>query len=89
VTLIKASSLVSAIGVSDLMWQANDLASTTFRPFEVITFVAAVYCALTLPLTILANVIHRRLTGQRGLSLTARGRATLAGLRLRGDLMAP
>jgi polar amino acid transport system permease protein len=60
VTLIKDSSLVSVIGVSDLMWQANDLAASTFRPLEILTFVAAVYFALTYPLTIAANVLHRR-----------------------------
>lgn len=63
VTLIKDSALVSVIGVTDLMWQGNELASSTFQPFEVLTFVAVLYLLLTYPLTILANVLHRRMLG--------------------------
>jgi polar amino acid transport system permease protein len=60
VTLIKDSSLVSVIGVADLMWQANELAASTFQPLEVLTFVAFLYLLLTYPLTVLANALHRR-----------------------------
>jgi polar amino acid transport system permease protein len=60
VTLIKDSSLVSVIGVADLMWQANELAASTFQPLEVLTFVAVLYLLLTYPLTVLANALHRR-----------------------------
>lgn len=61
VTLIKDSSLASVIGVTDLMWQANELASSSFRPFQVITFVAVLYAALTYPLTLAGNYLQRRL----------------------------
>jgi polar amino acid transport system permease protein len=63
VTLIKDSSLVSVIGVADLMWQANELAASSFQPFEVLTFVAFLYLLLTYPLTLLANYLHRRMLG--------------------------
>ena len=83
VTLVKDSSLVSVIGVADLMWQANELASSTFQPFEVLTFVALLYLVLTYPLTILANALHRRMLGDGEPSLwrlrMARARAQLGG----------
>jgi hypothetical protein len=41
------------------MWQANELAASTFQPFEVLTFVAVIYLLLTYPLTVLANALHR------------------------------
>lgn len=84
VTLIKDSSLVSVIGVADLMWQANELAASTFQPFEVLTFVALLYLILTYPLTILANALHRRMLGG-----SERGRWRLRVANARAQLGAP
>jgi His/Glu/Gln/Arg/opine family amino acid ABC transporter permease subunit len=47
VGMVKDSSLVSVIGVFELMRQAQLAASLTFRPFEFYTVTAAVYIALT------------------------------------------
>lgn len=47
VLLMLASSLVSAISVSDLTATANDIQGLTFRAFEAFLVVAAIYLTLT------------------------------------------
>lgn len=60
ITLVKDSSLVSLIGVSDLMLQTDQLASVSVHPMQVITFAGLMYLVLTYPLTILSNFLHRQ-----------------------------
>jgi His/Glu/Gln/Arg/opine family amino acid ABC transporter permease subunit len=60
VTHLKDSSLVSVLGLGDLMYQSYSLSALIFRPFEVLTVAAAIYFLMTYPLTVLANRLHRR-----------------------------
>ena len=46
--MMKDVTLVSIIGLSEFMQTARLVVSTTFRPFEIYTFVAGVYFLLTL-----------------------------------------
>lgn len=55
-TLLKYSSLVSTLGVADLTYNAQLVATTTFRPLEVFTFLAFQYLVLCL---ILSYLTHR------------------------------
>lgn len=43
IELLKTTTLISTVSYADLMFQANDLASKTFRPLEVYTVVAVMY----------------------------------------------
>ncbi|RKP58209.1 ABC transporter permease subunit [Cohnella endophytica] len=61
VALLKESSLVSVIGVSELMRRADVVRASTFRAFEALLFVAAIYYVLVLVLTSLARMLERRL----------------------------
>jgi polar amino acid transport system permease protein len=61
VALLKFSSLVSILGVADLTYQAQVLSTTTFRPLEIFTGIAAVYFALCTSLSYLAARLERRL----------------------------
>lgn len=61
VALLKESSLVSVIGVTDLMRRADVVRSDTFRSFEVLLFIAAIYYVLVLILTSFARMLERRL----------------------------
>ncbi|HDQ40789.1 MAG TPA: amino acid ABC transporter permease [Desulfonatronum sp.] len=61
VTLIKDSSLASTIAIYELTQQGNIVASDTFMVFEVWFTVAAVYLAVTLPLSLLAAKMGKRL----------------------------
>lgn len=60
VTILKFSALVSVLGVADLMYQAQTLATTTFRPLEIFTFVAVEYLVLCAIFSSLAKVVERR-----------------------------
>jgi polar amino acid transport system permease protein len=60
VSLLKDSSLVSILGVPELMNTAQNVGATTFRNIEVLFFVAMIYFVLTYPMVILASRLHRR-----------------------------
>lgn len=59
VGMVKDSSLVSTIGVLDLMRQTQVAVSETFRPFEFYTVAAAIYIGLTLGLAYLVTLLER------------------------------
>ena len=61
VALVKESSLVSVIGVADLMRRADIVRANTFTSFEVLLLVAAIYYVLVLALTSVAHQLERRL----------------------------
>jgi len=64
VTLIKDSSLASTIAIYELTQQGNIVASDTFMVFEVWFTVAAVYLAVTFPLSMLVARMGRHLRVQ-------------------------
>lgn len=47
VAILKDATLVSVLGLTELMRVAQTLVAETFRPFEIYTFVAAIYLVLT------------------------------------------
>lgn len=49
VSLFKDTSLLSAIVVPEMMYQANIFANSTFRPVEIYTAVAIIYFIITFP----------------------------------------
>jgi len=51
VSLVKNSSLVSTIGMVDLMFTANDVSYNNFRSFEMYAAAAAFYIVIVLSLT--------------------------------------
>lgn len=61
VALIKDSALTSAAAVPELMYQTEALASFSLRRVETYTITALIYLALTYPLALVANWLHRRL----------------------------
>lgn len=61
VALVKESSLVSVIGVADLMRRANVIQSTEYRALEPLLFAGVIYYVLVLVLTSFARLLERRL----------------------------
>ena len=61
VVVIKESSIVSIIGIADLMYKANTVRGNTFQPFEPLLVAAVVYFLLTFPLSKLLAHIERRM----------------------------
>ncbi len=64
VSLFKDTSIVSAIGVAELMYQARAIATETYRPLEVFTIVALVYFLITYPQSVGVNYLYERLRTQ-------------------------
>jgi His/Glu/Gln/Arg/opine family amino acid ABC transporter permease subunit len=48
VSIFKDATLISVLGLSEMMRTAQTVVAVTFRPFEIYTFVAIVYLVLTL-----------------------------------------
>ena len=61
VVVIKESSIVSIIGIADLMYKANTVRGNTFQPFEPLLIAALVYFLLTFPLSKLLARIEKRM----------------------------
>lgn len=59
--LIKTTALASTLAYSDLLYQAMQLNSMTFRPLEVYTVVAAIFFFTLLLLSMLARLLEHRL----------------------------
>lgn len=60
--LIKTTALASTLAYSDLMYQAMQVNSITFRPLEVYSFVAVLFFVTLLTLSILARGLETRLS---------------------------
>ncbi|SAP14187.1 extracellular glutamine-binding protein [Staphylococcus aureus] len=63
VTLIKESSIVSTIGVGEIMFNAQVVQGISFDPFTPLLVAAALYFVLTFVLTRIMNMIEGRLNG--------------------------
>ncbi|HCY1669365.1 TPA: ABC transporter permease subunit [Staphylococcus aureus] len=61
VTLIKESSIVSTIGVGEIMFNAQVVQGISFDPFTPLLVAAALYLVLTFVLTRIMNMIEGRL----------------------------
>ena len=59
ILILKASSLVSVVGVADLTRTAQNIASSTYRPIEAFSSAGGLYLVLTLGLTLLFRVARR------------------------------
>lgn len=65
VNLFKDTSLVSALGVSDLMFVGESVATNVFRPLEILTTVALIYFLVAFPITILVRRLELHLNRHR------------------------
>ncbi|WP_029352687.1 amino acid ABC transporter permease/ATP-binding protein [Bosea sp. 117] len=61
VGMIKDSALVSVIAVTDLLRAGQLLASTTYKHFQIYTYVAGIYLVLCYPLTLFTSWLEQKL----------------------------
>jgi polar amino acid transport system permease protein len=61
ISLFKDTSLVSTLGVGDLMYQGRVVATQTYRPIEILTSVAAMYFLIAFPVSVLTRRLELRL----------------------------
>ncbi len=65
VTLLKDSSLVSVLAVSDLTRRGREFVARSFLSFDTFTLVALIYLVLTLFFTRISSAIERRLSVEK------------------------
>lgn len=68
IALVKDSSLVSVISITDLTKVGREIVANTFSPFETWIVVAIMYLTITFSLTYLGHVIEKRMQAQGGMS---------------------
>lgn len=61
VVVIKESSIVSVVGIADLMYNANTVRGNTFIPFEPLIVAAFIYFVMTFTFSKLIGVAERRM----------------------------
>lgn len=61
ISLFKDTSLVSTLGVGDLMYQGRVIATQTYRPIEILTSVAVIYFIIAFPISMLTRRLEIRL----------------------------
>ncbi|WP_414834055.1 amino acid ABC transporter permease [Afifella sp. YEN Y35] len=64
VNMVKASSLISVVGVLDLTRAAQNVASSTYQPLPVYLMAGAIYFVITFSVARLGGVLERRLSLQ-------------------------
>jgi polar amino acid transport system permease protein len=65
IALLKDSSLVSILAVSDLLRRGREYASETFAYFETYTVIALVYLIITLFFSKLIGIMEERINAGR------------------------
>jgi len=60
ISLIKNSAIVSVIAIADMTTAALNIISDTFMAFEVWLTVAAIYLAITIPLSVFVSMLENR-----------------------------
>jgi polar amino acid transport system permease protein len=63
-TLIKLTSLGSVVAVPEILHEANNVISATFRPLEIYTAVAVVFALIACPMIFVARLLERMLTAR-------------------------
>ena len=61
ISMIKDSSLVSVIGVAELLWRAQRVGQSNFRALETLMVAAAIYWALTIILSLVQDRLEKRM----------------------------
>lgn len=63
IVLLKNSSLISVIAVTELMRTSQQIVSKTYRPTEIYLAVAVLYIIMNLGISVLGSTVRRRLSG--------------------------
>ena len=61
IMMIKESSLVSTVGIADVMYQQKIINGATYRIFEPLIMIGLIYLIITTVLTTLLGLLEKRL----------------------------
>ncbi|MCH6472447.1 amino acid ABC transporter permease [Sinomonas terrae] len=83
ISMFKDTALVSTIAVSDLTFQANSIATQSYRALELFTATAVIYFAIAFPVSLLTSHLERRgMEGPKGKAADLKRRTLLPSLPL-------
>ncbi len=68
IALVKDSSLVSVISITDLTKVGKEIVANTFSPFETWIVIALVYLSITSVLSFIGHVLEKRMAAKGGVS---------------------
>ena len=68
IALVKDSSLVSVIAITDLTKVGKEIVANTFSPFETWIVIALVYLSITSVLSYLGHILEKKMEAKGGLS---------------------
>ncbi|MDC0932649.1 amino acid ABC transporter permease [Arcobacteraceae bacterium] len=68
ISLVKDSSLVSVISITDLTKVGKEIVANTFSPFETWIVIALLYLTITSTLSYLGHVLEKRMAAKGGIS---------------------
>jgi len=68
IALVKDSSLVSVISITDLTKVGKEIVANTFSPFETWIVIALLYLTITSTLSYIGHIIEKRMAAKGGLS---------------------
>lgn len=63
--MVKATSLISTVGILDLTRVAQNVGNSWFRPLEALIFAGALYWVMTMAVTLLGDMLIRRHAQER------------------------
>ena len=61
--VVKDTTLVSVVGLQDLMWNAKELMAVTYKPMEIYLIVGLIYFVICWVIDIIANRVENKVTG--------------------------
>ena len=65
IQLLKDTSLVSSVAAPEIMFRARNLVMETYLSMHIYLLVAGIYLSISIPLSVLASRLQRRLSGAR------------------------
>jgi polar amino acid transport system permease protein len=68
IALVKDSSLVSVIAITDLTKVGREIVSNTFSPFETWIVIALVYLSITFSLSYLGHLLEKKYNAKGGMA---------------------
>ncbi|MGB1226917.1 MAG: ABC transporter permease subunit, partial [Poseidonibacter sp.] len=68
IALVKDSSLVSVISITDLTKVGKEIVANTFSPFETWIVIALLYLCITSILSYIGHILEKRMAAKGGMS---------------------
>lgn len=73
ILVVKDTTLVSVVGLQDIMWNAKELIAVTYDPIRVYFIIGVLYFIICFIIDMIANRVEKRVTGRYEARLSGKG----------------